>query len=454
MRSRSTARAPQSGARSSRRVLRIAVVVDDLLCDDLHQSGPGGVTVGSSYKNDLVVFGGRAPLQHKLFDYRDGHYYLDLPAHARGKLRVGNKTVTVSQLRKRSRGAESIRLELDPRSQGKLLLGESTICFKFVAPKPVPPRLPFPIELRPRLENYLERRDQIALTVSALVLGSYFVYVANADYDDSFALDDVDDRFVQVMGLQEKKEEPPPEEEEQKDELAEEDEEEKVEDKEKPEPEKLKEKPEKFSKKAMAEARSVGVARVLGTYGGPGEGTVLDIIDGTENNLDDLFAQGMTTTVLADGGDISPFVPGGEGITASGSAMNTQGFETGEGPVLAKKENKRERKVRGRTKAAKTDVFGGGDAKALRATISRRTSALQHCYNQALRTQPDLTGKMTYTIAVSVMGTVTKVVIEEDTLGSGSVAACTRAKIKGWRFPMNGAEEGAEVTFSVVFSGS
>jgi hypothetical protein len=431
-------------------------MVDELTCDDLHQTAPGPVSIGTSYRNDLVVFGNRAPVEHRLFDYKNGRYTIDLPAHARGKLALGKKTVTISELRRRSPNADTLRLELDPRAQGKLLLGESTIWFKFGRPKAVPPRLPFPAEFRPRFENYLDRRDQGALTFVTLILGSYFVYVANVEYEDSFDLEDVDERFVQVMGLQQEKKEQDVIEEEEKDDLAEEDEDEQAEEKEKPkpEPEKLKEKPETFSKQAMAEARSVGVARVLGTYGGPDNGTVFDVIQSSENNLGELFAQGMTTTVLADGGDISPFVPGGEGISASGSATNTKGFETGEGPSLDKRDDKRERKVVGKTKASKTDVFGGGDAKALRATIARRTGALQHCYNQALRTQPDLAGKMTYTIAISVMGSVTKVVVEEDTLGSASVAACAKAKIQGWRFPMTGADEAADVTFSVVFSGS
>jgi hypothetical protein len=192
---------------------------------------------------------------------------------------------------------------------------------------------------------------------------------------------------------------------------------------------------------------------VLGTYGGPGEGTVFDVINDTENNLGDLFKKGMTTTVLADGGDFGEFVPGGDGITAHGNALATQGLQTGEGPAL-EGTDKRERKIKGRTQATRTDVTGDVDKKALTATIHRRTGALQHCYNTALRTQPDLAGKMTYTIFISVMGTVTKVVVEEDSLGSAAVTACAKAKIQGWRFPMNGAEEGAEVTFSVVFSGS
>lgn len=80
-------------------------------------------------------------------------------------------------------------------------------------------------------------------------------------------------------------------------------------------------------------------------------------------------------------------------------------------------------------------------------------SALQNCYNRALRTNPGISGKMTYTIAISVMGAVTSVRVDEDTVRDPSVTTCTTAKIKGWRFPTEGAEESAEVTFTVVFSG-
>lgn len=48
----------------------------------------------------------------------------------------------------------------------------------------------------------------------------------------------------------------------------------------------------------------VGAARVLGTYGAPGNGTVFDVIESEDNNLAELFAEGMATTVVAGGGAI------------------------------------------------------------------------------------------------------------------------------------------------------
>ena len=436
------------------RVLRLAVVVDDDVSEELHQTKAEGVSVGTSIGSDVLLFGPSAPAKHKLFDYRAGAYYLDLPANARGKVRLGSKAMTVSRLRQRYGTGDSCRIKLDPRSKGKLKLGQSTLLFQFSKPKPVAPKLPFPAIFKASVVGMVGALFLYSQLASAGILGPIFVYLAVAEVPEDLEVE-IDDRFLAIVG--QKKEEPPEEEEEEeeKDELADEEEEEPEIKKEKPKPDKkvLKEKPSTFSKQAMKEARSVGLARVLGTYGGEGPGTVFDVIQSTDNRLGELMEAGMTTTVEANGpvGDLAPI--GGDGIDLHGALVATKGFETGPGPALAKTE-KRERKIRGRTRASKTSASGGGDKKALRATIKHRTSALQHCYNKALRTQPDLSGKMSYTIMISVMGTVTRVMIEEDSLGSAGVAACTKAKIKGWRFPMNGADEGAEVTFSVVFSGS
>ena len=66
---------------------------------------------------------------------------------------------------------------------------------------------------------------------------------------------------------------------------------------------------------------------------------------------------------------------------------------------------------------------------------------------------PGLAGKIAYTITISVMGTVTDVRVNEDTLQDPGVQQCTVAKIKGWRFPTTpGAEQASDVSFNVVFS--
>jgi hypothetical protein len=439
---------------SATRVLRMAVVVDDAVSGELHQTKPGSVSVGSSYAADVLVFGPTAPARHPLFDYRNGEYFLDLPDNARGKVKLGKSAMTVQRLRQRYGVNGKCRIKLDPRAKGKLQLGQSTLMFQFAAPKPEPPKLPFPDIFKASIVGMLGMVMIYSQLASASILGPFFAWAALSELPAESELD-IDDRFLAIVGQKPKEDEPEEdEEEEEEDELAEEEEEEVVVRKEKrPDPKILKERPSTFSQKAVAQARSVGVARVLGTYGGEGPGTVFDVIQTTDNRLGELMDGGMQTTVEANGpvGELAPI--GGDGIDLHGALVATQGLDTGSGPALDDRTDKRERKISGRTHASSTEATGGGDKKALRATIKHRTSALQHCYNKALRTQPDLAGRMAFTIAISVMGTVTRVVVEEDSLGSASVEACTKAKIKGWRFPMEGADEGAEVTFSVVFSG-
>lgn len=437
------------------KVLRIASIVDGLVCDELHQSAAEAVTAGSDVASQLLLFGPAVPRRHVLFDVRQGTYVLDLPRSAGGQLVMRGRTVHIRKLvRKRLRAdprARTVRLALDPSARGALELGETTLLFQFAAPLPVPPRLPFPEEFRARPSNMWTRSDLTMFLSALLVLGPYFTW-ASLKHIDYTIEPEIDDRFLRVMNLQQPELEPDPVDDEEKEELlAEEDE--KLEPKEK---EKVVDKvvmtDKKYSSEAMDKARGVGIARTLGTYGGDGPGTVYDVIQSTENNLGELFAAGMTATVQADGTEISPFVPGGEGISAQGAVVGTKGFEA-DGPELAALE-KKERKIKSSVKSSGADIYGDADKKAVQATIRQRTGALQACYNKALQTNPGLAGKISYTITISVMGTVTEVRIGDNSLQDPGVQTCTVAKIKGWRFPTTpGAQQASDVTFSVVFSG-
>ncbi|MFZ6184958.1 AgmX/PglI C-terminal domain-containing protein [Nannocystis pusilla] len=437
------------------KVLRIASIVDGLVCDELHQSAAEAVTAGTDVGNQLLCFGPAVPKRHVLFIVQEGRYVLDLPPRVGGQLVMRGRSVNLGQLwRKRLREdprARSLRVVLDPSARGKLDVGETTLLFQFAAPQPVPPKPPFPVEFKARPSNMWTRSDMATLMAAVLLFGPYFIWASNKHID--YAIEpEIDERFLRVMNLDKPKKKEPEEEkkEEEEEVLAKEDE------KLTPKPDKVIDKPvltqKTYSKESMDKARGVGIARVLGTYGGDGPGTVFDVIQSTENNLGELFAAGMTATVLPDGTVVSPYVPGGEGISAQGAIVGTKGFEA-QGPELAELE-KKERKINSSVKSSGADVYGDADKKAVQATIRQRTGALQACYNKALQTNPGLAGKISYTITISVMGTVTEVRINEDTLQDGGVQTCTVAKIKGWRFPTTpGAEQASDVTFSVVFSG-
>jgi len=436
-------------------VLRIASITDDLVCDELHQTGPESVTAGVGIGNELLVFGPGLPQSHTLFELgEDGVYTLVIPPLASGVLSLRGKSSKVADLwRKQARRdpkSKAVRLRLDPTAKGKLTLGETALLFQFGPPAPPVPKDPFPLEYKARMFAGLTRFDLATLLSGAMILGPYFLYSATRPIDPSFE-PEIDDRFLRVMGIPPKKEpEPPPEELEEDEQLLAQKDEEKKKDK---VDDKQIEPSKQFSKEALSKARGVGVARVLGTYGGPGEGTVFDVIQNTENNLGELFAAGMTRVVDADGNEVSGFVPGGQGISAHGAVAGTNGFDvTAAGPEVAGID-KKERKIN--LKSSGADIDGDADKKAVQATIRNRMSALQSCYEKALRANIGLTGKITYTITISVMGTVTAVVVQDDSLQDEGVKTCTVNKIKGWRFPTTaGAEASSDVTFSVVFSGS
>ncbi len=445
-------------AARKQKVLHVLSVTDDLVCDELHQSTKASVTVGNDVANELLVFGRGMPAKHTLFELgKDGTYTLQVPPNTKGVLSLRGRGMRVAELWRRQFGQappssrQVLRIPLDPSAKGKLVLGETALLFRFAAPAPPIIKDPFPEEYRARPFAGLSRFDLATLLSGLVLLGPYFIYVATMEVDPTFERE-LDERFLRVMGIPPPKEPDPEVKDEVEEEqlLAQEDE------KKLKEPEIVKDviNPSKeFSKEALAKARGVGVARVLGTYGGDGPGTVFDVIQSTENNLGELFAAGMTRVVDPDGTEVSGFVAGGEGISALGAAVGTKGFDvSADGPEVAAID-KKERKIT--LKSGPAEVDGDADKKAISATIRNRQGALQSCYDKALRANSSLGGgKITYTITISIMGTVTHVQVLDDSLHDEGLKTCTVGKIKGWRFPTTpGADASSDVTFSVVFSG-
>ena len=121
-------------ARPSPKVLRIASLIDGLVCDELHQSSAESVTAGADVSNQLLLFGPYVPRSHGLFVVQDGRYVLVLPPRSGGQLVMKGKAIKIADLwRKQLRAdpkAQSLRLQLDPSARGKLDLGETTLlCF-------------------------------------------------------------------------------------------------------------------------------------------------------------------------------------------------------------------------------------------------------------------------------------------------------------------------------------
>lgn len=160
-------------------------------------------------------------------------------------------------------------------------------------------------------------------------------------------------------------------------------------------------------------AKSASIAKVLGTYGKPSAGTVFDVMESTDNNLGDLFAEGMVETTdgvghgsLEDGGGIKVAGGGSDGHVSQGKSAQPKPEVTSTGIV---------------------------DPDALRAQVMRHGASVRGCHERALKTDPTLAGTLTLTLELSE-GRVTSTKVHDEGLGSSSVIKCVRAKAARWRF--------------------
>jgi TonB family protein len=72
---------------------------------------------------------------------------------------------------------------------------------------------------------------------------------------------------------------------------------------------------------------------------------------------------------------------------------------------------------------------------SLLAVVRRYAPGIQFCYDNELKRNPGLRGKLVVSITVLANGAVSEAEIVDDRLGSPSVTQCVLAQIKGWRFP-------------------
>jgi TonB family protein len=72
---------------------------------------------------------------------------------------------------------------------------------------------------------------------------------------------------------------------------------------------------------------------------------------------------------------------------------------------------------------------------SLLAVIQRYAAGIQYCYENELRRQPKLAGKLVVTITVAASGEVTDARVVQDGLGSSKLSNCALSQIREWRFP-------------------
>lgn len=91
------------------------------------------------------------------------------------------------------------------------------------------------------------------------------------------------------------------------------------------------------------------------------------------------------------------------------------------------------------------------DERLLRAAVQRRMGAIQRCYEVELTRNPELAGRVTVSMQVEEIGTLSHVHTEDDTTGSRTLGECVVGQIRSIRL-QSGPEGGLVAEYPIVFA--
>jgi hypothetical protein len=456
-----------TGAVSKPKILRIGIIQGGRIVEERLVRKRENITIGQSAKNMFVVPSEALPRNWLLFQVNGNQYVAHFSEGMDARIAVGNEIISLAQLKqtgKIHKKGQSYELPLDDRSRGKITLADMTILFQFVTP-PIPqPRPQLPASVRGSVTSDLDWFFTTIAAISFLVHLSLVIYLRSVDWPRKPDIEDVPDRFVQMV---KKPEEKKPE--EKKVEKVEKKEEEKKPEKKKEEVVKKEQKevtPEEAAKRAEEKARqdaerrarlaeqvkSTGLLKLLGANTGEG-GSIADVLGKGDVDRDQEKAfQGVGGVGVASGNDqLRGIKSGGSG---SGRVANVGGLRGG-GSIAGggTGEAASEKKVSGSVKSEAPAVDGELDPAMVAKEVRTRLGAIKACYERALKRNPTLSGKVVIHWTITQAGTVSGVDVEQDTLGDAEVASCIKALIARWRFPAP-AGGSVDVSFPFVFQSS
>lgn len=458
------------------KILRIGVIQAGKIVEERLVRRREAVTIGASPRNTIVVPASALPRSFTLFEVVGGNYQLSFTDTMDGRVSVGNQVMSLEQARQghAKAGAKGrLKLALTDSSRGKVLLGEVTLLFQFVAPPPIQPRPQLPPSVRGGLIGQMDWLFASSWGGAGVVVTAFLIILHSVDFPRDVSPDVIPDDFAQYVPTVEK---PKPKTLDLT-KLAKVGEK-KVEKVEQPVKAvgsgKSKGKSRKPGKKAKpcddacqaqraaarrarleAQVAKMGALKILGAKGS-GPGTTQDLLrkgdPGTSADKAFKGVGGVSTSGRGKGGlgGKGGSRTGGKsvGIGGLGGRVGGPGAVSTGGTVVEKVPKASVKK------AGKTKIDGTLKASAVARILSRGMRALKGCYQRALKRNPKLSGKITVILSINATGKVTKVEIDTDTVGDSSVNACIKGFSRRWRFPPPEDGGSVEVSFSVGFQSS
>jgi TonB family protein len=438
------------------RVLRVGIVQAGRIIEEKLIRRTATVTVGSSMHNTFTILASSLPRSYTLFEVVGRRYHLNFTDAVDGRVSIHGRIFTLAQAVKENlaprHGTSGWRLKLSSDARGKIVLGEVTVLFQFVAPPPLQPRAKLPPSIR---GGFLMDLDWNLASCFVLLLCLEFGFVAylrTVDWPRKLAIDQVPDRFARYIVIEKPKPKP-------KEAAAKTTTEEVAAKGETPAETQAKRRPKAVDPEAAARAAAerrarlaeqvsrLGALKILGSRGRGG--AVADLISrgDASADADRAFANVGGVGVASAGSAGGSLL--GKGGSGAGAAVGLEGLRSVGGPgAVDTAARGGEREVKGIVKDEAPSVDGTIDAGVIAKEIRRRMGAVRACYERELKRNPQLGGKIVIRFVIGATGAVTEAEVESSSMGDDAVPECIILNIKRFRFP---APEGGSVEVSYPF---
>lgn len=447
------------------KVLRIGLVQGGKVIEERVIKQRTHVTIGPSEKSMFVIPSKNIPPSYRLFELAGGDYVLNFLDGMTGRVALKTGISDLAALKSQAKrvavgNVQVYQLQLSEEARGKVVVGETTFLFQFVAPPPVQPKPQLPVSVRTGFGSDIDWTTTIIAAFSFLfhfgAVGSIY-----SDWMDPT----VDDEVSVAQLLESVKQLPPP-----------------------PAVETPKESdtPVTTAAAAVAEAPKAahagGGAGAAGKGGAPGKGNIGDAraaaIASELAMLDvamvgALNSKGGATASVLDRGDtptglLDAAAAGGAGVGAGGVAglhlgaggggvlkpgaggsggLASLGDRGGGAPQTVGSVTKVKGPV-GSASIGGASVSGGSVANAS-SVVAGMGAGFRRCYNKGLQEDPNMKGSVRITAKIGPNGEVLSVSPSGSGL-SGTVISCVASRVSSAQFaPPEGG--GATVVIPVTF---
>lgn len=446
------------------KILRIGVIQSGKVIEERLVRKRATVTFGSDGKNTFVMEGEEVPKTWALFELKGNQYQLVFADNMDGRVSVDNANVDFNSLKAQNlvqKQGDRYRLPLNDQSRGRVQFGgDLTILFHFVAAPPVAAKPELPLAAKGGWVKSIEPIFTSVLTASFLVHAIMSIIIFNVDKPPPPNLDDVKALIQRLAPPPKVEVEPPveiPDDKPNPDATKAAKKEDKSGDAEEASKSQAK---AKGSKADQARAAAAKRAEVQSKIAGKGLLGLIGAKSGGGGELADVFGSGSSVgdvstdlsgtagVGVAGSGEGVGRRGGGDGEGGGGGAADIGGLETGGGGAVSAGARKATKVVARVTPDAISDVDGSIDKKGVARVIRKRAAAFQQCYENALKTDSKLKGKLVVEFTIAEDGRVADANVVNDGVGSPAVAKCVLNALKRLRFPK---PDDGEVTITNAF---